>query len=147
MATKKAEKTTEITIPVLRRGHVKLRIVGTTPLFQNRMSNKVKQTLLVGGRKKTRAERLEIKHDPLQEYLDSAEILQDGPTALGLRVTAVNSPKAPFTESSTAVKGASSTRMRPLSTGVRSQWSPSSSRHNTEANSFTKGLRLIGAPS
>jgi hypothetical protein len=66
-----------------------LRIIGVEPLFQNRMASKVKQILLVGGRKKTAADRAHIKHDPIQEFRDSAEIVPDGPTALGLRVVAV----------------------------------------------------------
>jgi hypothetical protein len=82
-------ETTEISVKPLRRGTTKLRIIGETPLFQNRMANKVKEYLLVGGRKKTKTERLEIKHDPLQEFRNSAEILPGGPTALGLRVIAV----------------------------------------------------------
>jgi hypothetical protein len=69
---------------------IKLRIVGTTPMFMNRMTAKAKRTLLVGGRKKTQVERAEIKHNPLDEYRDSAEILRDqtAPTALGLRLVA-----------------------------------------------------------
>jgi hypothetical protein len=90
----KATQTTEITIPTLKRASIKLRIIGTTPLFQNRMANKVKQTLLVGGQKKGRADRVAIKHDPLQEFRDSAEILPAGPTALGLRVVAVKAAMA-----------------------------------------------------
>lgn len=88
MAVAKKE-TAEITITPLRRGETRLRIVGQTPLFQNRMAAKVKGILLTGGRKKTKAERSEIKHDPLAEYRDSAEILPNGPTSLGLRVVAV----------------------------------------------------------
>lgn len=87
MAVKKAE--TEISVPVLKQGVARLRIIGTTPMFQNRMSNKAKHTLLVGGGRKTRAERLNIKHNPVEEFRDSAEPIPDGPTALGLRVTAV----------------------------------------------------------
>lgn len=87
MATKKQDA--EIVIPPLRQGVTRLRIIGTTPMFQNRMANKAKQTLLVGGRKKTKADKAEIKHDPLTEYRDSAEQMKDGPTALGLRVVAV----------------------------------------------------------
>lgn len=87
MAVKKAES--DIKVPVLKQGVARLRIIGVTPMFQNRMSNKAKQSLLVGGAKKTRAQRIEIKHNPLAEFRDSAEVLQDGPTALGLRVTAV----------------------------------------------------------
>ena len=85
----KKETTEEITIQPLRRGSVKLRIIGVTPLFQNRMANKAKQQLLVGGQKKGKADRAQIKHDPLREFRDSAEILPNGPTALGLRVVAV----------------------------------------------------------
>lgn len=88
MATAKSE-TAEIKVMPLKRASAKLRIIGVTPLFQNRMANKVKQGLLVGTKKKTKAERVEIKHNPTQEYRDSMEILPSGPTALGLRVTAV----------------------------------------------------------
>lgn len=87
MALKKAEATIEV--PMLKQGLTRLRIIGSTPLFQNRMSNKAKLTLLAGGKRKTAAEKAEIKHDPFQEFLDSAEILKEGSTALGMRVTAV----------------------------------------------------------
>jgi len=87
--TSKTEQSDEVTVPALKRGEVNLRIIGTTPLFQNRMSAKVKQGLLAGTKKKTAAEKAQIKHDPFQEYRDSAEIIPDGPTALGLRVVAV----------------------------------------------------------
>lgn len=79
----------ELIIPPLQQGRIKLRLIGTTPLYQNRMAAKAKQQLLVGGAKKTKAERATIKHNPLQEYRDSAEILTTGPTALGLNVIAV----------------------------------------------------------
>lgn len=88
MAVKKSE-TTEIVIPPLMRGVTRIRIIGTTPLFQNRMTAKVKMGLLVGSKKKTAAEKVAIKHHPLAEYRDSAEIVDAGPTALGLRVVAL----------------------------------------------------------
>lgn len=88
---KKTQETSEVTIAPLKRASVKLRIIGTTPLFQNRMAAKARQQLLVGGQKKGKADRAQIKHDPLKEFRDSAEILPSGPTALGLRVTAVKS--------------------------------------------------------
>jgi hypothetical protein len=87
--TKAKADTAEIRVAPLKRGSCKLRIIGVTPLFQNRMANKVKEGLLVGTRKKTKAERVEIKHQPLEEFRSSAEIVKAGPTALGLRVTAV----------------------------------------------------------
>lgn len=84
------EKSETIQIVPLKQGVIKLRIVGVTPLIQNKMSAKVKAGLLVGSRKKTRAEKLDIKHDPLQEYRDSMELMgAEGPTALGLRIVAV----------------------------------------------------------
>lgn len=79
----------EIVVPELRRGAVKLRIIGQTPMFQNRMAAKAKQQLLVGGRKKTAADKAQIKHHPVAEFRDSLERMSDGPTALGLRVVAM----------------------------------------------------------
>lgn len=90
----KKEENTEITIQPLKRGTVKLRIIGVTPLFQNRMAEKAKQQLLVGSQKKGKADRAAIKHHPLEEFRNSAEILPDGPTALGLRVVAVKAAMA-----------------------------------------------------
>ncbi len=87
MAKKAVEQ--EIVVPALRRGIVKLRIIGQTPMFQNRMAAKAKQQLLVGGRKKTAADRAQIKHHPVAEFRDSLEQMREGPTALGLRVVAM----------------------------------------------------------
>lgn len=89
MAKPAKQTEAEIKVQPLRRASARLRIIGTTGLFQNRMSNKVMQGLLVGTKKKTRAERVEIKHDPVREFRDSMETMDAGPTALGLRVVAV----------------------------------------------------------
>ena len=89
MPIKKTSSSDEIVIKAIGQSKVRLRIIGTTPMFQNRMSAKAKNTLLVGGGKKTKAERAGIKHQPYDEYRDSAEIIKNGPTALGLRVVAV----------------------------------------------------------
>lgn len=94
MAAKPKTDTAEISIVPLRRGSTRLRIIGQTPLYQNRMAAKAKQQLLVGGQKKGRADRATIKHDPMREYVDSAEVLKDGPTALGLKVIAVKAAMA-----------------------------------------------------
>lgn len=91
MAVKKAEHSEEIQVRALSVGSARFRIIGQTPMYQNRMSAKVKQQLLVGGRKKTKADRAHIKHDPMQEFRDSAEILPEGPTALGIRTVALKS--------------------------------------------------------
>ena len=49
--------------------HVK--ILGTSPLIYNSMSAKAQQTLFLGARKKTAAEKKEIKHNPEEEFVDS----------------------------------------------------------------------------
>jgi hypothetical protein len=94
MAKKAETETNTITIPPLKRATARLRIVGTTGLFQNRMSEKMRQYFLAGGGKKTKAEKVGIKHDPLAEYRNSAEVIPTGPTALGLKVIAVKSAMA-----------------------------------------------------
>lgn len=94
MAAKKNVETAEITVAALKRGSVKLRIIGTTPLFQNRMSAKVKMGLLTGSAKKTRAEKADIKHHPFEEFRSSAEIVEGGPTALGLQVVSLKAAMA-----------------------------------------------------
>jgi hypothetical protein len=78
-----------ILVEALKQGEMTLRIIGTTPLFQNRMSEKARQQLFVGSRKKTAAEKAAIKHDPWAEFISSAERVSGGPTALGLRVVAI----------------------------------------------------------
>lgn len=89
MPKKAVEKSSEVSVPPLKRASIKVRIIGTTPLYQNRMAAKVKQQLLVGSTRKTKADRAVIKHNPLQEFRDSAEIVAGGPTALGIRVVAI----------------------------------------------------------
>lgn len=92
---KKADTTeTEIIIQPLKQGVIKLRIIGVTPLYQNRMAAKAKQQLLVGGQKKSKADRAVIKHQPEIEFRDSAQMLPHGPTALGINVIAVKAAMA-----------------------------------------------------
>jgi hypothetical protein len=81
----------EIQIAPLVRGRVRVRIVGATPLYQNRMAAKAKHELLVGGTRKTAIEKLKIKHSPLEEFRDSAEFIDTGPTALAIRSVALKS--------------------------------------------------------
>lgn len=80
---------TEIVIPELRLGETRMRIIGTQPLYQNKMSEKAKRSLLAGGKKKTAAEKAEIKHDPESEYVAAVHYMLDGPTAVGLSLIAV----------------------------------------------------------
>lgn len=64
-------QSTTISIKPLDRRVMQATIVGTTPLIVNKMAAKARHTLLIGGRKKTAAERAEIKHDPESEFLQS----------------------------------------------------------------------------
>jgi len=84
------QQTETIEIPPLTREMATIRIVGTTPMFQHRMAEKAKMTLLVGGRRKTAAERANIKHKPYEEFRNALERAPHGsPTAIGLRAVAV----------------------------------------------------------
>jgi hypothetical protein len=78
----------------LLRGKGVLRLIGTMPMYQNRMAEKAKQTLLVGGARKGAADRAHVKHHPLEEFRSAAEILPDGPTAIGLKVRAIKGAMA-----------------------------------------------------
>ena len=93
MAVKKAESGT-LHIDALKQGRVTLRIIGNTPLYFNAMSVKAKRTLLLGGGKKTAAEKKELKHDPEQEFRDSVYRLGDGPTLLGFPAPGVKGAMA-----------------------------------------------------
>lgn len=79
MSTKKAES---LSIDALKQGRVTLRIIGTTPMYMNSMSAKAKRSLLIGGGKKTAAERKAIKHNPEEEYRSSMYRQVDGETLL-----------------------------------------------------------------
>lgn len=80
MAVKKAES--GLHIDPLKQGRVTLRMIGTTPFYFNAMSAKAKRSLLIGGGKKTAAQRKEIKHDPEQEFRDSVYRQNTGDTLL-----------------------------------------------------------------
>jgi len=73
-----------------------VRLVGTTGLFQNAMSAKAQRTLLIGGRKKTAAEKLELKHDPEREFRDAAYLIDDdaAPTLLGFPAAGIKGAMA-----------------------------------------------------
>lgn len=68
----KTKSTSEVTILPISQGEVSFYIVGTTPLVFNRMAKKARETLLLGGRRKTEADRAaNLKHNPPEEYRDS----------------------------------------------------------------------------
>lgn len=80
MAIKKANEVLQI--DALKQGRVTLRLIGTTPFYFNAMSAKAKRSLMIGGGKKTAAEKREIKHNPEQEYRDSVYRQPNGDTLL-----------------------------------------------------------------
>lgn len=93
MAVKKAEAGT-LSIDPLKQGRVKLRLIGTTPMYMNSMSIKAKRDLLIGGGKKTAAQKKEIKHNPEQEFRDSAHKKAQGDTLLCFPAPGVKSAMA-----------------------------------------------------
>lgn len=92
--TKKVEGNNSLYIEALKQGRVTLRLIGTTGLFFNAMSAKAKRTLLIGGGKKTAAEKKELKHDPETEFRDSTYRLSSGPTLLGFPAPGVKGAMA-----------------------------------------------------
>lgn len=88
----KTENTLQI--DALKQGRVTLKLIGTTGLYFNAMSAKAKRTLLIGGGKKTAAEKKELKHDPQAEYASSVYRLSSGPTLLGFPAPGVKAAMA-----------------------------------------------------
>ena len=87
----KAPTTAEIEVIALSTAAVVFHVVGTSPLIFNAMSAKARESLLLGGSKKTVAEKAgTIKHDPPAEYRASVyrEIHDKGPTRLMFPTTA-----------------------------------------------------------
>lgn len=93
MAVKKAEAGT-LSIDPLKQGRVTLRLIGSTGFFFNAMSAKAKRTLLIGGGRKTAAEKKELKHNPEEEFRGSVYRLPDGPTLLGFPAPGVKGAMA-----------------------------------------------------
>src|SRR5690554_3812590 len=81
-------------IDALKQGRITVKLIGTTPLYFNAMSAKAKRTLLIGGGKKTAAEKKQLKHDPQQEFRDSVYRLPSGPTLLGFPAPGVKGAMA-----------------------------------------------------
>jgi hypothetical protein len=81
VATKKKE--VEIDILKITRERWTVCVLGTTPLYNNRLSDKVKRELLLPSVKKNNAARAAtLKHDPMAEFRDSPYmLLREGDTA------------------------------------------------------------------
>jgi hypothetical protein len=85
---------TTLHIDALKQGRIKLRLIGTTPMYMNNMSIKAKRDLLLGGGRKTAAEKKDIKHDPEREFRDSAHKQDTGETLLCFPAPGVKSAMA-----------------------------------------------------
>jgi hypothetical protein len=82
MGDTKMAITTNVEIKRLDQKEIVLRMVGKTPLYFNSMSAKTKRDLLIGGGKKTAAEKKDIKHNPEKEFKDSLYKKDYGETLL-----------------------------------------------------------------
>lgn len=90
MATTKAPTKEEVTIIEMERGRMDFRVLGTSPLICNRMSQKaLHELLLPKGRKNAAEKASSLKHDPVKEFRDSPYILTDdtAPTYLAVLPT------------------------------------------------------------
>jgi hypothetical protein len=79
---KSADGYESLQIEALKRGRITLRLIGQTPFYFNAMSAKAKRDLLIGGGKKSAAEKAQIKHNPEQEFRDSVYQQATGETLL-----------------------------------------------------------------
>jgi len=79
---KKPTASATMEIHALKQGRIKLRMIGQTPMYFNSMGAKAWRDLLVGGGKKTAAEKKNIKHNPEQEFRDSVYKKSTGDTHL-----------------------------------------------------------------
>jgi hypothetical protein len=80
-----------VDVPRVVTGSSRLAVLGAKPLILNRMSEKARRELLLGGRRKTLVERQStIKHDPYQEFRASPYTLRDeeAPTYLAVMSSA-----------------------------------------------------------
>ena len=76
MATRKASPRSTLPSSTVRVQRIAskayvITIVGTTGLYLHKMSQKAQRDLLLGGKKKTAAEKQKIKHEPIQEFRNS----------------------------------------------------------------------------
>lgn len=92
MATKKkAEGPSVIEIQEVKKGYLNIHVVGTSPIILNRMSEKVRQELLLPkGRKTTAEKQANAKHNPVEEYQASPYRVanEEAPTYLGFMPSA-----------------------------------------------------------
>lgn len=84
MPTRKAHVVDEgMLIPNVEQGVIEVRVIGSSPLICNRMSEKAKRELLLPYGRKTAADRAaNLKHDPIAEYRASPYMQREGNTLI-----------------------------------------------------------------
>lgn len=118
MTKKKTEKTETIEILELQEGEVLCCILGTSPLIMNRLGEKARQELLIGGTTKNKAERAaSLKHDPVFEFRSSLYRTTDDSRSTRLHFPAGAFAKAMAT-AALRIPGANKTAILQLVTTV-----------------------------
>ena len=115
---KKKSETETIEIMELQEGEVLCCILGTSPLIMNRLGEKARQELLIGGSKKNAAERAaSLKHDPIFEFRSSLYRATDNN-----RPTRLHFPAGAFAKgmatAALRIPGASKTAIMQLVTAI-----------------------------
>lgn len=81
----KAAANAEFVVEEVRTKAIELNVIGTSPMILNRMSEKVRQELLLPRGRKTASEKAaSLKHNPVEEFRSSPYVLDDdeAPTLL-----------------------------------------------------------------
>lgn len=123
--TKKVKETEvqqELHIDALKQGRIKVRIIGRTGLYFNAMSMKAMRSLVLGGGKKTAAEKREIKHDPETEFVASTYKVPTGPTLLGFPAGGIKKAMASATKDTAGIAGTEIKRLIFLPQDMISVW-------------------------
>ena len=115
---KKSDTKETIEILELQEGEALCCILGTSPLIMNRLAEKARQELLMGGEKKNTAQRqATLKHDPVFEYRSALYRSPDDK-----RPTRLHFPSGAFARAmgtaALRIPGASKTAIMQLATSV-----------------------------
>lgn len=95
MKPKQKDKNEGLAVTTLQVDEMQVYVIGRSPLIMNRMSEKVRQELLLPARRKTAADkRSNLKHVPLEEFRSSI-YMSNAPSAK----TAVHLPSGAFSKS------------------------------------------------
>jgi len=91
MAVQKKENGDEIQVVSIRKGRITFQVIGTTPLILHRLSEKARRELLMPSPKKNQNEKATtLKHNPYEEYRDSADVSPDPESPTLLLIPAIS---------------------------------------------------------